>query len=57
MRLILMGPPGAGKGTQANRLAHRYGIPAIATGDLFRANAAAETALGVAARQYMEAGE
>lgn len=57
MRLILMGPPGAGKGTQAARMADRYGSPAISTGDIFRANVAAGTPLGVAAKAYMEAGE
>jgi adenylate kinase len=57
MRLILMGPPGAGKGTQAAAVCHRYGIPAISTGDIFRANVSAGTALGVAAQTYMNAGE
>jgi adenylate kinase len=57
MRLILMGPPGAGKGTQASRIADQYGIPAISTGDIFRANVAAGTALGVAAQTYMKAGD
>ena len=57
MRLIIMGPPGAGKGTQASRIAERHGIPAISTGDIFRANVAAGTRLGVEAETYMEAGE
>ena len=57
MRLILMGPPGAGKGTQAARIAERYGIPAISTGDIFRANVTAGTPLGIAAKTYMESGE
>lgn len=57
MRLILMGPPGAGKGTQATRIAERYGIPAISTGDIFRSNVAAGTPLGVAAKTYMDSGE
>ncbi|HET7691313.1 MAG TPA: adenylate kinase [Nocardioidaceae bacterium] len=57
MRLILMGPPGAGKGTQAARIADRYGVPAISTGDIFRANVAAGTELGATARTYMDAGE
>ena len=57
MRLILMGPPGAGKGTQAAAVCHRYGIPAISTGDIFRANVLAGTDLGVAAQTYMNAGE
>jgi adenylate kinase len=57
MRLILMGPPGAGKGTQAKVIATHYGIPAISTGDIFRANVAGKTELGVEAQRYMEAGE
>ena len=46
MRLVLVGPPGAGKGTQAVRLAERLDVPHISTGDLFRANLQQETALG-----------
>ena len=57
MRLILMGPPGAGKGTQAAFIADRYSIPAISTGDIFRANVSQGTALGVEAKRYMDAGE
>ena len=57
MRIILMGPPGAGKGTQAKVVAERLGIPAISTGDIFRANVAEGTALGVEAKRYMDAGE
>lgn len=57
MRIIFMGPPGAGKGTQAQRVAARYGIPAISTGDIFRSNVSAGTELGVKAQQYMDAGE
>lgn len=57
MRLILMGPPGSGKGTQGVRLSAELGIPAISTGDIFRANVAAGTALGLEARRYMDAGE
>ena len=57
MRMILMGPPGAGKGTQALRIAGRHGIPAISTGDIFRTNVAAGTPLGLAAKTYMDAGE
>jgi len=57
MRLILMGPPGAGKGTQATHIAARYGIPAISTGDIFRANVTQGTPLGVEAKRYMDAGE
>lgn len=56
MRLILVGPPGAGKGTQAVRLAERFGIPHIATGDLLRQAKRDETPLGVKAKEYMEAG-
>lgn len=57
MRLILMGPPGAGKGTQAKYVAERFGIPAISTGDIFRANVSSGTELGVEAKRYMDAGE
>ncbi|MER7559598.1 adenylate kinase [Nocardioides sp. NPDC126508] len=57
MRLLLMGPPGAGKGTQAAVIAQRFAVPAISTGDIFRANVAQQTALGVAAQTYMDAGE
>lgn len=52
-----MGPPGAGKGTQAAAIAVRFGIPAISTGDIFRANVTQQTALGVLAQKYMDAGE
>ncbi|HEU5483835.1 MAG TPA: nucleoside monophosphate kinase, partial [Microlunatus sp.] len=57
MRLILMGPPGAGKGTQAKFIAEHFKIPAISTGDIFRANVSQGTPLGVEAKRYMEAGE
>ncbi|MBC2934858.1 adenylate kinase [Nocardioides sp. zg-1228] len=57
MRLILMGPPGAGKGTQARFVADHFGIPAISTGDIFRANVTQGTPLGVEAKRYMDAGE
>ena len=57
MRLLIMGPPGAGKGTQAKFVAARYGVPAISTGDIFRANVSAGTPLGVEAKRYMDAGE
>jgi adenylate kinase len=57
MRLILMGPPGAGKGTQAKFVAERYGVPAISTGDIFRANVTQGTPLGLEAKRYMDAGE
>ena len=57
MRLLIMGPPGAGKGTQATIICQRLGIPHISTGDIFRANLAQGTALGVEAKKYMDAGE
>jgi adenylate kinase len=57
MRVLFMGPPGAGKGTQAVRVSQHYGIPQISTGDIFRANVAAGTELGVVAKRYMDAGE
>ena len=57
MRLILMGPPGAGKGTQAQYVADHFGIPAISTGDIFRANVSQGTPLGLEAKRYMDAGE
>ena len=52
-----MGPPGAGKGTQATFVAEHFGIPAISTGDIFRANVAEGSPLGVEAKRYMDAGE
>ncbi len=52
-----MGPPGAGKGTQAKFIAEHFGIPAISTGDIFRANVSQGTPLGVEAKRYMDAGE
>jgi adenylate kinase len=57
MRLLIVGPPGAGKGTQAERLAARLGVPHLSTGDLFRANLAAATPLGIEAKRHMDAGE
>ena len=57
MRLILMGPPGAGKGTQAKVIAAKLGIPAISTGDIFRANVSQQTPLGVEAKSYMDKGD
>ncbi len=56
MRLILVGPPGAGKGTQALHLASHFGIPHISTGDIFRLNIKGETELGKLAKSYMDAG-
>ncbi|MDP9342332.1 MAG: adenylate kinase [Actinomycetota bacterium] len=57
MRLALFGPPGAGKGTQAHRLADRFGMALIATGDIFRDNVAGGTPLGQEAKAFMEKGE
>ena len=56
-RLLLIGPPGAGKGTQASLLAEYFGVPAISTGDIFRENVKNETELGVQAKGYMDRGE
>ena len=56
-RLLLVGPPGAGKGTQAAILAETYGIPAISTGDIFRSNVVNGTPLGLQVKAIMEAGE
>lgn len=56
-RLLLIGPPGAGKGTQAVELSNAYGIPAISTGDIFRANVSGGTPLGVQAKAFMDRGE
>jgi len=57
MRLVLVGPPGAGKGTQAQFLAAHYSIPHISTGDIFRANLRSGTPLGVQAQSFMDRGE
>jgi adenylate kinase len=57
VRIILLGPPGAGKGTQARRLADRYGLAIISTGDIFRDQISRRTALGLAAKEYVERGE
>jgi adenylate kinase len=56
MRLLLIGPPGAGKGTQASKLSEVFGIPAISTGDIFRENVKNETPLGLEAKSYMDSG-
>ena len=55
--VIILGPPGAGKGTQAMRLADELGLPHVSTGDLFRENLSKNTALGELAKTYMEAGK
>jgi adenylate kinase len=57
MRVVLVGAPGAGKGTQAKYIARHFDIPAISTGDIFRANLAAKTELGMQAKRYMDAGD
>ena len=57
VRMLLVGPPGAGKGTQAERLSQSYGIPAISTGDIFRHNVKNETELGKQAKAFMDRGE
>ena len=56
MRLIILGPPGAGKGTQAAKIAESYGIPAISTGDIFRANIKNETELGTQVKDILASG-
>ena len=56
MRLIILGPPGAGKGTQAARIAEAFGIPAISTGDIFRANIKNETPLGLQVKEVLASG-
>jgi len=56
-RLLIIGPPGAGKGTQASRIVERYGVPWISTGDIFRANIKAGTELGQRVSQLIEAGQ
>ena len=57
MRIVLLGPPGAGKGTQAAQLADRYRCPHVATGDIFRANVAEGTELGRVAQEFMDRGD
>ncbi len=56
MRLVILGPPGAGKGTQAERIIKKYNIPHISTGDIFRDNIKRETELGMTAKGYMDKG-
>jgi adenylate kinase len=57
VRLVLVGPPGAGKGTQAQFIASHFSVPKISTGDIFRANVSEGTDLGVEAKKYMDAGD
>lgn len=57
MKLLIMGAPGAGKGTQATALAERYGVPAISTGDIFRHNIRNQTPLGIKVKEIIDAGE
>ncbi|NVN50446.1 adenylate kinase [Mycolicibacterium hippocampi] len=57
MRIVLLGPPGAGKGTQAQKLADKLGVPQISTGDLFRFNISNGTELGLEAKKYLDAGD
>lgn len=56
MKIIMLGAPGAGKGTQAERISKKYGIPHISTGDIFRANIKAGTELGIKAKAYIDKG-
>ncbi len=57
MKIVLLGPPGAGKGTQSERLSEKLGIPQISTGDLFRSNIGEGTKLGLEAKRYLDAGD
>jgi adenylate kinase len=57
VRVVLVGPPGAGKGTQAQKLSEKLGIPQISTGDLFRQNIGNGTPLGLEAKKYLDAGD
>jgi adenylate kinase len=56
MRLIILGPPGAGKGTQSKKIAEHYGIPAVSTGDIFRSNVRDETPLGLKVKEILDTG-
>jgi adenylate kinase len=57
LNIVLFGPPGAGKGTQSERLIEKYGLVHLSTGDVFRANIKGETELGILAKSYMDAGQ
>ncbi len=57
MRLVILGPPGAGKGTQAEMISESLGIPHVSTGDLFRANISEGTSIGLEAKRYLDAGD
>ena len=57
MKIIMLGAPGAGKGTQAKMIAEKYGIPHVSTGDIFRANIKNGTELGMEAKKYMDQGQ
>ena len=57
MKIVLLGPPGAGKGTQAKSISNKYSIPHISTGDIFRKNISENTPLGIEARSYMDKGQ
>ncbi len=57
MKIVLLGPPGAGKGTQAKSISNRYSIPHISTGDIFRKNISENTPLGIEAKSYMDNGQ
>ena len=57
MKIVLLGPPGAGKGTQAKSISNKYSIPHISTGDIFRKNISENTPLGIEAKSYMDNGQ
>ena len=57
MKIVLLGPPGAGKGTQAKSISNRYSIPHISTGDIFRKNISENTPLGIEAKKYIDNGQ
>ena len=57
VKIVLLGPPGAGKGTQAKSIRNKYSIPHISTGDIFRKNISENTPLGVEAKSYMDNGQ